>query len=245
MPMSHIEIRPCRSIQDYNLCVELQRDVWKFEDVDLVPSAIFVVAEHTGGHSYLAFDGDRAVGFALDFSAEHGGHRYLHSHMAGVLPEYQNRGVGRLLKLHQRDQALREGIDTIEWTFDPLEIRNAHFNIARLGAIVRKFIPDCYGTSTSPLHANFVTDRLVAEWQLRSARVERAIRGEAEPPSEAIEIRLPNEIRELKSSDPDRVRQIQTDLRNQFTDLFARGYAVTGFRRDREHGVYLLEPYED
>jgi predicted GNAT superfamily acetyltransferase len=147
-----------------------------------------------------------------------------------------------VLKLHQREQALRAGIPIIEWTFDPLELRNAHFNIARLGAIVRRYIPDCYGESSSPLHGSLPPDRLVAEWHLESARVEAALAGTSIPQTSAdvIRIPVPTRIRDMKNSD-----EIQVDLRRKFTDLFSRGYAATGFRRGDPTCEYVLEPYED
>ena len=242
-----LTIRSCESHEDRAVCVELQRRIWNFDDIDLVSAAIFVVAQHSGGHAYLAFHGETAVGFALAFSGDRDRRRYLHSHMVGVVPEYQDQGVGRLLKLHQRQEALRAGIPLIEWTYDPLELRNAHFNIARLGAIVRHYIPDFYGESTSPLHGNFPTDRFVAEWQLESGRVEAALAGKSEPKAGAgvEEISIPSGIRELKKDDAGRAREIQAELRSRCTDLFARGYAVTGFRREPERGVYVLERYED
>ena len=138
------------------------------EDI-AVPSPIFVVAHHTGGQVLGAFDGDKMVGFTLALAAIRGdGKPFLHSHMTAVLPEYHNRGVGRRLKLFQRQDALKRGIDLIEWTFDPLELKNAHFNFMRLGAVARRYIPDCYGVTESPLHAGLPTDRLVAEWWLDS-----------------------------------------------------------------------------
>lgn len=245
-----ISIRACDSHDDLKLCVELQRRVWNFSDEDLVPAAMFVVAQHTGGHAYCAFDGETAVGFALAFSTEHlsgehRGRRIWHSHMVGVLPEYQNRGVGRMIKLHQREEALRMGIATIEWTYDPLELRNAHFNIARLGAIVRRYIPDCYGGTTSPLHGGLPTDRFVAEWHVGSDRVNRLSAGGPGPVSSDVEIAVPTALHEWKNSDPARALRVQQELRRKCTDLFARGYAVTGFRRESENGVYVLERYEN
>jgi predicted GNAT superfamily acetyltransferase len=244
--VSKLTVRACHSHADLRLCVDLQRRVWGFEDEDVVPAAIFVVALHTGGHVYCSYpehDGDRPVGFALAFSAEHhDGRRFWHSHMVGVLPEYQNKGVGRLLKLHQRDEALRLGIPVIEWTFDPLEVRNAYFNVARLGAIIRRYIPDCYGGSSSPLHGSLPTDRLVAEWHLRSTHVEDALAGRDRTRDGAIRIPMNSRIRELQHSDREK---IQADLRLQFADLFSRNYAVTGFRRGDEICEYVLEPYED
>jgi predicted GNAT superfamily acetyltransferase len=238
-----VTIRPCQSHDDLKRCVDLQRRIWRYDDEDVVPASIFVVAQHTGGHAYCAFHDDEAVGFALAFSAQRGGRGFWHSHMVGVLPEYQNQGVGRLLKLHQREEALLAAVPTIEWTFDPLELRNAYFNIARLGVIVRHYIPDCYGGTTSPLHGSLPTDRLVAEWHVRSSRVEAALAGKAAV--DGIEISVPVRIGEWKSSGDQRAHQIQADLRHRFTDLFARGYAITGFRRGNEHCEYVLEPYED
>ena len=240
-----VTVRACDSHDDLKLCVDLQRRIWNFDDEDLVPAAIFVVAQHTGGHAYVAFDGEEGVGFALAFSAEHDGHRLWHSHMVGVLPDYQNRGVGRMLKLHQRDEALRTGVDTIEWTFDPLELRNAYFNIARLGAIVRRYIPNCYGDTTSPLHGGLPTDRLVAEWHVGSERVQQAVRGKIAAPVSGIEIAVPAAIREWRKSDPERAREVQSELRGKLTSLFSKGYAVDGLRRETECCIYVLERYED
>ena len=97
--------------------------------------------------------------------------------MLAVLPEYRNRGIGKMLKIAQREDALARGIDLIEWTFDPMEVKNAYFNIERLGAIVRRYTPDFYGSSTSPLHGTLPTDRLHAEWWLKSDRVEAVMAG--------------------------------------------------------------------
>jgi predicted GNAT superfamily acetyltransferase len=122
-----------------------------------------------------AFDRERAIGFALSVAAHRNGELYLHSHMTAMLPEYQNRGIGRQLKLAQREDALSRGINLIEWTFDPLQLRNAHFNIARLGAIVREYLPNVYGRTSSPLHHGLPTDRLVAQWRIRDPRVEQML----------------------------------------------------------------------
>ena len=121
------------------------------------------------------------IGYALAIPGLRDGRPYFHSHMLAVAPEYRNRGVGKMLKLAQREDALARGIELIEWTFDPLEIKNAFFNIEKLGAIVRRYTPDFYGASTSPLHGNLPTDRLHAEWWLRTARVHALIAGEELP----------------------------------------------------------------
>jgi predicted GNAT superfamily acetyltransferase len=208
---------------------------------------MFVVAKKTGGQVLLAFDGERAVGFALAFVALKDGLVYLHSHMVGVLAGYRDRGVGRLLKLAQRADALARGIDLIEWTFDPLQLKNARFNIARLGAIVRHYLPNLYGRTSSPLHAGLPTDRLVAEWWVRSGRVENAV---ADSPAvigggTAERIAIPAGIRELCETRAPAAAEIQSRVRGRFEELIAAGYAATGFELNEEEGVYLLEPYED
>jgi predicted GNAT superfamily acetyltransferase len=244
---SCITIRHCDSHEDLRLCVQLQREIWGYDEEDLVPAAMFVVAQHTGGHALCAFEARKPIGFALAYSAEAHGRRCWHSHMVGVLPEYQNRGVGRLLKLRQREEGLKAGLESIQWTFDPLELRNAHFNLARLGVVVRHYITNCYGETTSPLHGGLPTDRLVAEWWLDSARVEQALQNKlavSAGPS-VLEIPLSTDIRELKTTDPARVRELQADLRKSISEHLATGYAVTGFRRGSGTSHYVLEPYED
>lgn len=235
-----IHIRPCADVASWQRCVELQREVWQFDPAELVPVHVLLVAAKTGGQVLGAFDdAGRQVGFALAFPAFREDRRYLHSHMVAVVSEWQNRGAGRQLKLAQREEALGRGIDLIEWTFDPLEVRNAHFNIARLGAIVRRYLPDLYGPSSSPLHRGLPTDRLVAEWWLRSPRVIAAVRGEVSARSTAhVEIVVP--------ANPGAVTaEVQAGIRAEFTEWLGRGYGVTGFAKGSEAASYLLEPYEN
>ena len=175
--LSNIAVRSCTSVSEFQRMVELQKRVWNYSDLDVVPSHLFVVAAESGGQVLGAFLDERLVGFTLAYAGEKGGKPYLHSHFAAVLPEYRDLGVGRELKLAQREQALERGIERIEWTFDPLQPRNAYFNICRLGAICRHYLPDLYGTTSSPLHAGLPTDRLLAEWWLESPRVEDLLAG--------------------------------------------------------------------
>jgi predicted GNAT superfamily acetyltransferase len=239
-------IRPLRDVAEMRVCVALQRIVWGYTELETVPDHIFVVAAKTGGQVVAAFDADMPVGFVLAFPALRKGQAYLHSHLLAVLPEYQNRGVGRRLKLAQRDEALARGIDLIEWTFDPLQLKNAYFNIAKLGAIVRRYIPDLYGRTSSPLHGGLPTDRLVAEWRLRSPRVQSRLSGKPGAESKSREqIAVPASIQDLCRADPEKAEQIQLQLRRDFERLIAEGRAAVGFRLDQKQGVYLLEPYED
>jgi predicted GNAT superfamily acetyltransferase len=235
-----VQIRPCEDVASWRRCVELQSEVWQFDAAGLVPVHVLAIAAKTGGQVLGGFDEQgKQVGFALAFPAFRGDRRYLHSHMLAVLPQYQNCGVGRGLKLAQRDEALQRRIDLIEWTFDPLEVRNAYFNIARLGVIVRRYIPDLYGPSSSPLHRGLATDRLLAEWRLDSPRVVAAVRRDAiGPSSKPIEIAVSAKNERMTAD-------VQARIRSEFSDWFARGYAVTGFAMHGETGTYLLEPYED
>jgi predicted GNAT superfamily acetyltransferase len=207
-----IGIRELGTHDELREVVALQKTIWGFEDADLLPFRMLVVATKIGGQLLGAFDGDRMVAFCLAIPGlKPDGAAYLHSHMLGVLAEYRNHGVGRQLKMRQRDDALARGIDLIEWTFDPLEIKNAHFNVERLGAIVRRYLRNQYGASSSPLHGGLPTDRLVAEWWIRNPR-EKA---------EVVErISIPADIAEA--------RDLQSKIADQFESCFGRGLAVVG-----------------
>ena len=238
---AEIEIRHCHSLSEFNECVQLERSTWG-EDIT-VPAAIFVVAHHSGGQVLGAFDSGKIIGFTLALAGLRGPQRFLHSHMTAVLPAYQNRGVGRRLKLFQRQDALKRGIALVEWTFDPLELKNAHFNLVRLGAIVRRYIPDCYGLTNSPMHAGLPTDRLVAEWWLDSERV-RGILADNPMPSKIQQqrISLPSNIDGTKSKDRAAALRIQSSMRAQFEDFFAKGYVGTGVENSGNSTDYFLEP---
>jgi predicted GNAT superfamily acetyltransferase len=241
-----IKVRTPQDAQEMSVCVELQRRIWGYAPIDTVPDQIFIVAKKTGGQVMTAYDGETPVGFALAFAAMREGLAYLHSHMVAVLDEYQNRGVGRMLKLAQREDALNRGIDLIEWTFDPLQLKNAHFNIERLGAIVRHYLPNLYGRTSSPLHAGLPTDRLVAEWWVRSQRVEGLLAGKPRTMGAHCErIGIPAGIRGICRDEPLRAEKIQTKVREQFSEHIANGRAAVGFEFNEEQGTYLLEPYED
>lgn len=171
---------------------------------------------------------------------------YLHSHMLAVRAAYRNDGVGRRLKLYQRSEALARGIEHMEWTFDPLEIKNAFLNIHRLGAVVRRYIPNFYGVSSSRLQAGLPSDRLVAEWRLGAPRVQAILDGRPWPRGEVSEtILVPQAIGEWKATpDPlNRARQVQAGNRERFLQAFALGLAVTGFERNENgDGIFELGP---
>lgn len=222
---------------EFEQMVELEVAVWGFGERDVVPSQMYVVAAKIGGQVLGAFVEGKMVGFALAYPGIRHGRPYLHSHMAAVLPEYRDLGIGRQLKLAQRDDALRRGISVIEWTFDPLQTRNAYFNICRLGIVVRRYLLDVYGSTSSPLHGGLPTDRLVAEWHLASDRVASVLAGK-EPVigNERERIKIV-----LEGSSPEQIAQTQAQVRERFQDLFAKGYAVTWFEREPGGGSYVLQ----
>jgi predicted GNAT superfamily acetyltransferase len=166
--------------------------------------------------------------------------------MTGVHGEYRDRGVGRMLKLFQRNEALGRGIRLVQWTFDPLELRNAHFNLNKLGAICRKYCPNLYGVTTSPLHRELPTDRLLMEWHLDSTRVVAAIGGLAKDPVEApAVIELPPDLERWQREGSLEVGKVQTRLREEFTRWLAKGYAAVGLRTTGASKAYLLTPWSD
>jgi len=241
-----IIVRKCERLEDFHRCVELQREIWGEADLEVEPATMFVVAAHTGGEVLGAFDGDRLVGYALALVGLRDRTTYLHSHMAGVKPEYRDRGVGRMLKLFQRSEALGRGIRLIQWTFDPLEARNAHFNLNRLGAICRTYQPNLYGVTTSPLHRGLATDRLLVEWHLDSARVVAAIENLVKDPIAApASIELPPELERWQREGSTEVSAVQARVREEFTNWFAKGYAAVALRTAPGSRAYLLTPWSD
>lgn len=241
-----IEIRTLHEQAEFVEAVELQKQIWGFADVDLLPVRLFVVASKVGGQVFGAYDGARMVGFCLAIPGfKPDGESYLHSHMLGVLPDYRDHRVGRRLKLAQREEALARGIRLIEWTFDPLELKNAFFNVERLGAIIRRFLPNQYGTTSSKLHGGLPTDRLVAEWYAGSPRAAAIVEGKPfeRAPIEA-RISVPADIAEIRQTEPARAREIQKSIGEQFQRHFAAGLAVIAFERTSENGVYLIGKWE-
>jgi predicted GNAT superfamily acetyltransferase len=241
-----VAVRKCEALEEFHACVQLQRVVWGESDLEVEPVTGFVVASETGGQVLGAFDGARLVGYTLALVGFRDGVVYLHSHHTGVHQDYRDRGVGRMLKLFQREEALGRGIRFIQWTFDPLELRNAHFNLNRLGAICRQYKPNLYGVTTSPLHRGLATDRLLAEWQLDSPRVIAAIGNLVkELASAPAEIELPADLERWKLTDSEHVKLTQDRVRGEFTHWFARGYAAIGIRETPKASAYLLAPWSD
>jgi len=237
-----IEYRPLTGFDEYQEATDLERRIWQFSETDVIPPRLFLIASKVGGQAIGAFDGDRLVGFCLAFPGiKPGARAYLHSDMLAVIPEYRNQGIGRQLKLEQRNDALRRSVELVEWTFDPLELKNAYFNIERLGVVVRRFLPNLYGITTSQLHTGMPTDRCVAEWWLSTPRTEAILAGKARDrePVEA-EIEVPVSISRIRREDLEEALRIQQIVRDKFQKYFGSGLAVTGFEKRPETGAYLL-----
>ena len=246
--MTHegILIRNCCGIEEFVACVRLEREVWMSADIDVVPIPLFVVAAETGGQVLGAFHGSDLVGFTMSIAGWRNRKPFLHSHMTAVSDAHQDRGIGRQLKLFQRADALARGISLVEWTFDPLVTKNAYFNFMILGAIARRYIPNAYGITTSPLHGALPTDRLVAEWHLRSPRVQRVLAGKRPVPpfaKKSVRISVPACLEALKTTDPAQAAQTQSEIRSQFTRWFAKKYAATAVEPTQEGVNYILEPW--
>jgi len=241
-----IQVRKCEKLEEFHGCVELQRQIWGEADLEVEPVTMFVVAAHTGGQVLGAFENGRMIAYTLAIAGLQDHVPYLHSHMTGVLSDYRDRGVGRMLKLFQREEALSRGIRLIQWTFDPLELRNAHFNLNRLGAISRQYLPNLYGTTTSPLHRGLATDRLLVEWRLDSSRAVVAIQSLAKEPVESpAMIELPPELEHWQQENAPEVKKVQSRVREEFTSWFAKGYAAVALRTAPGNRAYCLTPWSD
>lgn len=238
-----ITVRHCSALEEYEECERLQLVTWGQDQV--VPLPLFVVARETGGQTLGAFAGNEMVGFTLGLAGIQEGKPIIHSHMTAVLAGFRDRGIGRMLKLAQRNDCLGRGIHLVEWTFDPLELKNAHFNINRLGAVVKRYIPNCYGITKSPLHAGLPTDRLMAEWYLDSPRVNGIMRGETPRVSGgAVRVTIPQDISVRKQAEPSVGEQVQREMREQFLAHMKVGYVITGLEIGSREASYVLEEAE-
>jgi predicted GNAT superfamily acetyltransferase len=249
-----IVIRECTTVEEFDQCVLLQREAFGLPDLELSPRRHLIVARSVGGFTLGAFGGGRMVGFVLNQLAvrrrpQTGAEETCgYSHMMAVAQEYQNRGVGARLKWAQRARVLADGRRFIRWTWDPAQSRNAHFNLNRLGVVVRSYAVNYYGTDYSTVTGKFGdplgldSDRLVAEWELDSPRVEAFARGETPGPEGEPEasVAIPPNWGELVREDPSAARSELLRVRAEFQAAFASGLVCAGFERDPARPRYLL-----
>ena len=265
MPAGYL-IRDMTDYDEIRQCVAIQERTWGPGFSEAVPAAVLWVATRTGGVVAGAFRDDGAlVGFVFGMSGFRDGQPLHWSDLLAVLPEERGAGLGVALKAHQRRVLLDAGIRDMFWTFDPLVSRNAYVNFARLGAIAREYIPDCYGRTTSPLHAGLATDRLVVHWRLSSPRVRQRMDegfdddsdewpGAADSPvinedpgtprleldGELLRLRIPGDIQALKAQQPARAEAWQATVRQAFMTYLAQGYVVVDLLREEDGSSYVL-----
>lgn len=250
--MEDIVIRECVAIEELDSCVRLQRDVFGLHDLEISPRRHLIVSRQAGGWTLGAFIDDRLVGFVHHLAAVGKGDEIFgYSHMMAVDPAFQNRGVGARLKWSQRERAVREGRSFIKWTWDPMQARNAHFNLNRLGVTVSSYAANFYGTDyvTSPTlneaePAGIDSDRLFAHWQLKSRRVTDRTNGiaasTANAPKAAVMIDIPANWTKLCRENPEAAKREQLRVRGEFQKGFAAGLIAAGFERSVEPPRYLL-----
>jgi predicted GNAT superfamily acetyltransferase len=173
----NLVIRDLASLDDFQQAEAVEKEVWGVSDRDVVPLPLAIAAKEAGNLWLGAFDGHKLAGFAFAFLGMEDGRLSFHSHLLAVREAYRDHNLGNRIKWAQRERALALGVQTITWTFDPLQSRNAHLNFAKLGTISDRYKPDFYGPETSSrLHRNG-TDRLWLSWHLASARARARLQG--------------------------------------------------------------------
>lgn len=208
-------IRELTRIDEFEACLDLQREGFGWSDLELMPMRFFVVSRHIGGLVLGAFDEERLIGFLSAIPGIKNGKPYWHSHMLAVAATHRDAGIGTQLKLAQKNEALQRGIRLIEWTFDPLVSRNAYLNIEKLGVIVRRYYPSFYGGES---------DRLVAEWWLDRPRT--STNGD--------------QRRVTIAADPAAARSMRLRVRQEFLASLTDDFYVAAFERHGETSDYVL-----
>jgi predicted GNAT superfamily acetyltransferase len=247
--MDGIQIRECTTIDEFDSCIRLQREVFGLPELEISPRRHLIVSRQAGGWTLGAFVAERLLGFVHHMAAVNDNKIFGYSHMMAVAREYQNKGVGARLKWSQRERAISEGEDFIKWTWDPMQARNAYFNLNRLGVTVRTYAANFYGTDyvtgPSPEGARppgIDSDRLFAEWHLQSARVMKLAEGRAPLVDQSVAqtIQIPADWTGLCKQDSRTARQEQLRVRVEFQNAFLRGLVCGAFDRSSEQPRYLL-----
>ena len=250
MPDGDYTIRECVSIEDFQKCIELERAVWKDDDIDIMPIRLYMISKACQAPTLGAFDAEgRLVGFVHTMLAMVGRRVVYHSHMAAVVEGLRHRDIGFRLKLAQRERAIASGVPLIIWTFDPLQSRNAHFNINKLGAVVRRYEENYYGEGASTVFDSGVpSDRIFAEWWVRSPHVESVLGGRRPVASlGGRAVTLPDDIDSVRERSLEDHLSWRLRVRAEFKAALDGGQIVRAFERDREsrQSRYIFGPDED
>jgi predicted GNAT superfamily acetyltransferase len=227
-------IRPITEVRELQDCVALQREAWGLADIEIIPVRMLITQNRVGGLVLGAFEDDLLIGFLNAMPGIHDGLPYWYSQMLAVTKDSRDRGIGSALKIEQRSQAQARGIHLIEWTFDPLESKNAYLNIAKLGIIARRYYVNLYGTTDSAMQQGLESDRLIAEWWIDKPRFQIG--------NDVRRVYIPADIQALKKQSPKSAQDVQLRVREQFLKNFQDDYMVAGFERKDEWSEYLFIP---
>ena len=247
MADSEIKIREVLTVEGLTECVHLQQKVFGLPHLELSPVRHLIVTKNAGGFTLGAFANEKLVGFVLSVPMFAGENRGFYSHMTAVDQDFQNYGIGARLKWAQRETALAQNVNVIKWTFQPVQARNAFFNLEKLGVEIKQYKPNFYGTDYSTAHetggnAGLDSDRLFAEWNLESAKVITLAKGEkftdTNEPLRTIEI--PTKWNDLVKTAAPQAAAEQTRIKHQFQAAFAENLICKGFERSEIQPQYLL-----
>ena len=236
-----ISFRPCHDLRDFEQIAAVQEKIWGDSSRELLPTHVLVAIEKTGGQIFGAFHGEEMIGYLLGLVGVKNGEPYIHSHMTGLLSEYQHCGLGYQLKLKQREDALTRNIRRIEWTFDPFKLRNAYFNFNKLGAIAKTYLPNVYGITVSHFDQGMPTDRLLAEWEIDSLRVEKILHQDSTGSGSYEVATAPRTVPKIFVPEEGQTLELQTEIREKFQTAFAEGLMVTGVERVEQGMNYCLK----
>jgi predicted GNAT superfamily acetyltransferase len=237
MSDDEIIIRECVSIDDFQQCIELERLVWNDDDIDIMPIRLYMISKNCNAPTFGAFTSSGGlIGFVHTSLALQNKNVVYHSHLAGVVEELRHKDIGYKLKLAQRQHALAADVPMIFWTFDPLQSRNAHFNINKLGAIIRTYKNNYYGEGVSSIFdSHLPSDRVIAEWWIRSPHVEQVLAGNR-PQVHAPQaiVKIPDNIDAIRARSLEEHVRWRMQVRDDFSEAIEKGNIACGFTRDVE-----------
>ncbi|HMS42654.1 MAG TPA: hypothetical protein PKE69_20660 [Pyrinomonadaceae bacterium] len=247
MNSPEIILRECLTVEELSECVQLQRDVFVLPEIEISPVRHFIVTKNAGGFTLGAYLNDGLIGFVLSVPAFLRGEKAFYSHMTAVRKNFQSYGIGTKLKWAQRKKSLAENVKFIKWTFQPVQARNAFFNLEKLGATMRQYAPNFYGTDYSTSdeqggNSGLDSDRLFAEWHLESEKVVKLAKGEKFVENGEIlrKIEVPKDWNSLVKTDIPKAIAEQTRIKNEFENAFAEGLIARSFERSETNPKYLL-----
>lgn len=258
-----VVIRRVETLVEYDECVRIERETWGEAFTEVVSATVLRISQEMGGVTAAAFAPDGAMlGFVFGITGVRNGELAHWSDMLAVRPAAQGLGIGKRLKHFQRDLLVPLGVRRMYWTYDPLVARNAHLNLERLGARAAEYRVNFYGEDTgSVVHAGLGTDRFIVEWDFETttpldtpgmkqeygAPIANPLEGDVPvkillPDEPSVRVIVPPDIFAVLDAAPEIARAWRATTRRAFEWYLARGWSVTGFRRDDKSGfpAYIL-----